>query len=482
MKLFPNARWLLALLLILVWFNSGIESFRNGDLGDIPEHHEKLFSPPWLPFRAYASRNGEEKLYWNYANLILGKPYDLDYLAQKRQGDHETNKKILSQMISLEGPRLIYRDFPFEYPPVAAVPILLPRMFADNLPGYRLAYGMMAAIMILASGWAVGQIASRSRRESSWEWRDFTLLVLALGPIQMTSYDIVPALLTIAAFYFLSRSKAVASGILLGTAILLKLYPVFLLALWCGMLVLQKPKPQWRTAFRLLISCVLTAAVISVPFLWLVPKEFIQALFLYGNRPFEIESIPGALLVLKGGKEAIFGSFGSFNAQSPALLLSAWGLLLPLCVIGILFKASTQSHLQENGQESWQENWTPRASAWTLCLLLIILIMAKVLSPQYLIWLLPWAALSSDRSLRRWILAAAAITQIFYPFLFDFFSEQGNRWIALMVVLRNTALLIAAYKAFRVARTSGSKSERSRSRPPCPVMLSISSKILSYFG
>jgi uncharacterized membrane protein len=265
----------------------------------------------------------------------------------------------------------------------------------------------------------------------------------------MTSYDIVPALLTIAAFYFLTRSKAVVSGILLGTAILLKLYPAFLLALWCGMLVLQKPKPEWKKALRLMVSCVITAAIISAPFLWLVPKEFIHALFLYGNRPFEIESIPGALIVLKGGKEAIFGSFGSFNAQSPAFLLSAWGLLLPLCVIGILSKASTQSDLQDN--------WVSRASAWTLCLLLIILLTAKVLSPQYLIWLLPWAALSSDRSLRRWILAAAAITQIFYPFLFDFFSEQGNRWIALMVVLRNTALIFAAYKAYHVASGMGSK-------------------------
>lgn len=125
----------IAVCVLLAWFNWGSEDIRNGSLDALKEHPLGIFVPPWLPLRAYVthSKNDDDHLYWEYTRLTLGEEADVDYLAHKRQGDPERNYfEIAAQIRDGPGLRLPYRDFPFEYPPLALGLMLLPRAFATR--------------------------------------------------------------------------------------------------------------------------------------------------------------------------------------------------------------------------------------------------------------------------------------------------------------------------------------------------------------
>jgi hypothetical protein len=88
---------------------------------------------------------------------------------------------------------------------------------------------------------------------------------------------------------------------------------------------------------------------------------------------------------------------------------------------------------------------------WSIAATAIVLVTSKVLSPQYMIWLLPLAALSRGVVLFRLAVAAAGLTQLFYPILYDLFAEDGSRLVALIVASRNAVLVVLAVAAVRVA-------------------------------
>jgi uncharacterized membrane protein YidH (DUF202 family) len=95
-----------------------------------------------------------------------------------------------------------------------------------------------------------------------------------------------------------------------------------------------------------------------------------------------------------------------------------------------------------------------------------------VLSPQYVIWLAPFAALvwaRGERLAGALIAAGVALTQVEFPrHYLDLIN--GEDWVVLVVALRNAALLAAlGLILFGSARTQAAGSARSR-RPASAAM------------
>jgi hypothetical protein len=124
---------------------------------------------------------------------------------------------------------------------------------------------------------------------------------------------------------------------------------------------------------------------------------------------------------------------------------------------------------------------TPEAVVWTaLAAVSAFVVTSKVLSPQYLLWLLPLAAagtaVAGSRSLRAWaavLLVATALTQAVFPELYAHLVEVGQRSdeVVLLLVVRNALLVVltgwAGAEAVRtVGRTRVSAEGRSTASRP----------------
>jgi len=89
----------------------------------------------------------------------------------------------------------------------------------------------------------------------------------------------------------------------------------------------------------------------------------------------------------------------------------------------------------------------------TIVLLLGALACSKVLSPQFLLWIVPLVAVWPGRT--RWALsigvgAAGLLAQVWYPFLYDSLKQLEQPWITLLA-LRNVILVATFLLAVRGA-------------------------------
>ncbi len=462
----PRRRDLLLLCVALAWFNWGDESLRTGGLDRLAQNPRELFSPPWLALRAFVSRDGDERLYWEYSRLALGQEADLDYLAEKRLGDAAGNRQdIASRIRPGPGLRLPYRDFAFEYPPLALALMLVPRLLASDLPSYRLAYGLCVALLVVASGLVGAALAARlGVRAPPHPWKRLALYTLAIGPLLVGRFDVLPAFLVALALWLLLGDRELAAGMVMGAAVLAKLYPLLLAVPW---LALLRSERRTRVALRFAAGVTLSTLALSAPFLVLAPRSFLQGAFAYGARPFQIESSVGALMVLFFGREVVTASFGSFNVRTPAALDVLWSPVLPLTiaavVVAIVRPRAGSPPSPDPAPERGSSGVAARGQVyvtWTTAVVVWVLVTSRVLSPQFLIWLLPLCTLVTDA--RGWagVLAAAVLTQTVYPYLYDPLVEDGSRWVAALVVIRNGLLLFVGWRLSRAALTSSSAGPR----------------------
>ena len=478
----PRRRDLLLLGVALAWFNWGLESLRTGGLDRLAQNPSELLSSPWLALRAFVSRDGDERLYWEYSRLALGQEADLDYLAEKRLGDAARNRQdIASRIRPGPGLRLPYRDFGFEYPPLALALMLVPRVLASDLPSYRLAYGLCVAVLVFASGLVSAALAKTLRvRAPPHPWKRLALYTLAIGPILVGRFDVLPALLVALALWLLLADREFAAGMVMGAAVLAKLYPLLLAIPW---LALLWSEGRTRRPLRFAAGMALSMVALSAPFLVLAPRSFLQSTFVYGARSFQIESSVGALMVLFRGREIVTASFGSFNVRTPAAMDALWSLVLPLtiaaAVLAIVRSPAGSSSFRDPAPERRGSGVATRAQVyvtWTTAVVVWILVTSKVLSPQFLIWLLPLCPLVRDVSSWAGALAAALLTQTVYPYLYDLLVEDGSWWVAALVVIRNGLLLCVAWRLFRAALTSSSAGPKGDSLEPATSQLRITSR------
>jgi hypothetical protein len=442
----------LAVCLLLAWFNCGSEHLRR-----FVDSSPGALWPPWKILQIYVSNDGEEHYYYEYSRLVLGETPDVEYMASKQRGDlAKSRAEFVARVRPGPGLRMPYRDFPLEYPPLPLVLVLLPRLFVDSLPAYRLAYGIVAGLLTLLACFA-GVAVSRRLGESAPKlpWRRCAFMVLAIGPILVARLDILPALLVTGAVLLLARERPLLAGLCVGAGAMAKLYPLLVLA---PLVMVAWAEGRRRHALRLVAGVGIAAALVAAPFLWAAPAAFLRSSLLYGDRPFEVESIVGATAILLRGKAAIVGSFGSFNVEAPAWLRSVFGILLPASVLGLGGMAAWQArHSRVSSEER-----LGRLVLWVSATVSVILLTSKVLSPQFLIWLLPLCAIAPGVAVHRWACAAAALTQTFYPNNFGLLVDEGSRVMALIVLARNGALVGLAIAAVRAAAQAHAQPMRDR--------------------
>ncbi len=217
----------------------------------------------------------------------------------------------------------------------------------------------------------------------------------------------------------LSRREQRPGGIALGAAVLTRLWPVVLLPL---VAIERRTRP---------IRALIVTVVVGVAG-WLAvggPGAIREVLTFRGARGWEVESTVGVVVWTLTGERRF--EQGAFRAG----VVPGWArLLLLAALIGGLAALW------------WRVRSYPGelAGAPALVSVAILLVLSPLLSPGYVIWLLPWGALAAMQD-RRWLWLAAAplvitggIMAVWYLDL----TEGRPGWSQAALMLRNLAILL----------------------------------------
>jgi len=318
-------------------------------------------------------------------------------------------------------------DVTWQYPPAAALPVLAPALVP--FLGYPSAFFLLAFAADLAVLMLLLGAARRpgGDRRGVWVW---VVGVPLLGPTVYARYDVMVTAVAVAALLAGAR-RPKTMGALIGFGALLKVWPALLLA---GVV----RRRVWGVA-------VVTAAVVAGGFTAAMPGAF-SFVASQRDRGTEVESL-GALVFhvarRLGWRGEVLFHYGSLEFVGPGVkAVSTAALFLTSVAFGWLFLWRLLARRFSLH--------TPADAAFTAVLLFTL--SSRVVSPQYLLWLLGTAAVCLCFRATRMtlpavlVLAASAVTVLEFPVYFDDVVRSTPLGVAL-ILLRNGLLLAAAVTA-----------------------------------
>jgi uncharacterized membrane protein len=338
---------------------------------------------------------------------------------------------------------MAYRDFPVEYPPLGLVHIYLPRVLSGPAPdSYQTLFSLLGILLAIGTAAAVFWLARR--RWAAESPLNATLLfaglALAGAPLVVWRFDILPAFLTALALVAYAARRPGWSGLALGFGTLAKIYPAFLVPVFAAAHLFER---RVRPAALICLGAGIAVIVVLAGTFLAAGSGAFSFLAYQQDRGVEIESVKGAIALLSsvfGGPAAqvAFG-FGAWQVKSAIIdTLALPEAVFEVVVIVALLAAGWISFARDVRTGGVVRPGT--LVRYSLATLLAVILTNKVLSPQYLVWLLPFAALLPGRQ-SLLLLAIVALTTVLYPLTFQsLVTVQTPAVVALNV--RNVMLIV----------------------------------------
>ena len=354
-----------------------------------------------------------------------------------------------------------YRDFAFEYPPGALPLLVLPALVTDSLSGYRVVFAAEMAVagaigmLLLAAGlWRLGR---------SVDDRRVTLAVVAvlpafLGGVILTRFDLVPAALVAGALVLLIAGRLRAAAVVVGLGIAVKLYPAVLVPL----LAVAAWRKSGRRELGLVVAVALAPAVVAyVPFLLLGPDGVLDSLGRQLGRPLQIESLGAGLLLAlhqAAGLDLEWASgSGSQNLRGTgADALAVLHGLAQAAAVALVWVSFAR------GPASVERLVRHAAAA-----VVAFVALSKVLSPQFMVWLVllvPLVGGVRSRAALGLMALACALTALWFPARYWELVKEFDPLASWAVLARGLTLLALLATLMWPAR----EPEPARSRSPAP--------------
>ena len=342
-----------------------------------------------------------------------------------------------------------YRDVEVEYPPLAFAPMLAARPFGSEERSYTHAYrremGLLAALLAVAAA-CLALAQGLGRTSAAAAGTVAALAPVAVGSVVATRFDLWPTLLVALALVALAAGRVRVGAVLLALGAAAKLWPVVLLPL---LLAGALRRGGRREAAAALGWFLVVLALVFGPVAILAPDGLLHSLRVQAGRPLQIESIGATALVAVDavhdlGSYGVVTGSGSQNLVGPGVdaVTSLLGVLQPLAVllgvaVGTRLLLRTRHPAEALG---------PAAAA----VLLGTVAFGRVLSPQFMVWLIPVvAALAVARApLERLaagvLVGALVLTNIEFPHRYWSLGRDLDPGTAAVVLARD-GLLVAAY-------------------------------------
>ena len=336
---------------------------------------------------------------------------------------------------------LPYRDFDVEYPPGALPVFLVPALAGSD---FRVAFEWLMSVC--GVGMVVGVALAGRRLGYGFETLAFVALSpLAVGSVILTRFDLWPAMLASFALAALVYDRMRIGHALLGAAIAAKLYPAVLLPLTVAYVWRRRGRREGLVCAALAVGIPLAA---YLPFALVAPGGVAHSVGRQLSRPLQIESLGSAVLLaahdLFGAGVEVHSSHGSQNLVGlPADLLAVALSVAQIAVLGWLWVRFARA----------RETPSPATLAvYAAAAVIAFVALGKVLSPQFLIWLVPVVVLARRWSANAMLAAALVLTQLWFPYRYwDLVRELDPRvsWLVLARDLVLLALLATLVRALR---------------------------------
>jgi hypothetical protein len=358
--------------------------------------------------------------------------------------------------------RLPYRDFQLEYPPAAVVPFLIP---AADLPGIGSTDGavwdppnaaarryhdrFVLLVLVLGAVMVAATVLSLAvlRRSRSALLLSVGVLVSSpwlLGDVFPERFDVWPAALTAVVVALALRSRYVPAACTLAVAAAAKLYALVLLPLLLIVVVRQRGARPALTGAGVALA---TLVVLVAPFAIATPSGVWDALRIQFRGGLHIETLASAVLVLtshaSGGaftltdREAEHGlGRGVLVGPGTGAAVTVLNALLLAGVVGLLVSFTLSKH-------ELREEFVRYSGA----LVATVVALGSVLSPQFLIWLLPLVVLVGGRrgtAATLLFVAASLLGQAWFRWIYTSYARDLDAGTATVLLTRNLLLLAIA--------------------------------------
>jgi hypothetical protein len=360
-----------------------------------------------------------------------------------------------------------YRDFAMEYPPGATVMFLLPATRAVaggatdgaswmplNDAGRRYYRGFESVVAVVLAAIVVFTALTLHWMARPLGTVLLALLLVALSPLLIGQvlterFDVWPAALTAAALAASVRGWHRLAAVMLGLGATAKLYPAFLLPL---LVIVALRRRGAREAIVVTAVAVATTVAVLLPFALASFSGTWHALRVQFTGGLQIESLASSLLVVVRGSSdlATQGAGGGLiriDLVGPGVaavtVVMEVLLVVALCLLWFCAARSRRDPREE----------LLRYAAGTVA---IILVLGTVLSPQYIVWLVPVVAVvGGSRGVAAMLLfaVAAVLTNVWIPDKYFEYQQELATGPALLLLGRNLVLLALAAVLLLPGRT-----------------------------
>ena len=336
----------------------------------------------------------------------------------------------------LDTPGTPYRDFPVEYPPLTLALVALIRQST--------LLGTLTALAISQLALEMGTAAALW-----WGWgRRSSIAYLLLGtpmvlfPFPWVRIDFLSVFLVVMAFAAMRKGRQSLSGVAFAMSIFAKVWPVALLPV----VMIRR---QWRSA----ATIAATGVAGLLAWVWWAGTDGLSQISSFrGANGWQIESIPGILFHI-ADPDATRVEQGAWRTGAE---MYGWArtLLLVGTIVVVTWAWFRASRVAAGFRDIALEAYAPLACT------LALLVLAPIISPQYILWIMPFAALAAangDRLIGWLALAVSALT----TFLIASIHAQtaGARWATYPVVARNALLVLTGIVVLqRLRRTRATSS------------------------
>jgi len=366
-----------------------------------------------------------------------------------------------------------YRDFFMEFPPGAIPALALPALPGAHYVSWFKGFEFMCAVGTLACLVSILARVARSRNAFYAAVGIAAVAPAVLGAIALNSFDYWPAFLTTASIAALLAGHRRTGFALLGGATAAKLFPAGLLAV-ALLYEARRSGRRWRDSLAVYLGAV---ALVFAPFAIIAPGGLRFSLRTQLARGLQLESLGGALFAAAhhlGGYRPRYTPNLAYAQLSGSAATAVADLSTAVMAAAILWVAWLYARSQGDG-----EDFVLAVAATVVG----IVAFAKVLSPQYLVWLIAFvAAVATSVGVAGplLLLLALGLTQIWVPGRFD--QLQAMDWVTWVLLARDLVLvalfgvLVAALRdrvpgdaeaATRAARTA-TRPWRRRTTPGLP--------------
>lgn len=267
-----------------------------------------------------------------------------------------------------------YRDFAVEYPPLTLAAIELVdggtvRQTTVRLMWAQLVLDLVVAV-ILAWGWGRRTAIAYLLLGLAFVWYPFLYLRL----------DLLSVALAVGGLALVRRRANVLGGVSLGAACFAKIWPLAL-----------APALVARRAWRALAAFAVVGTVGLGAWLWWGGADGpIQVLTFRGAKGWQAESSVGALVHLVHGGRAVIEQGAARVGDVPE-----WAeVALVIVAVAVVVATAVLATRAPADDVRVHDGLVPLAAVATL------LVTATILSPQYVSWLLPFAAIAAARNER----------------------------------------------------------------------------------